>query len=197
MNAFLPPRHRLLVAVLAVLASSVLATACGDHGHHAIPWPSADASEEAGEQAPVDEMTFEVPPPPFEDPDLWPCSQCHGPGELEPNPTRRTLTLLHAEIVLRHDEQHRWCLDCHDAENRDKLRLANGTLVDFTESYRLCGQCHGTQYRDWRAGVHGRRTGSWDGAKQYLLCVNCHNSHDPGFKPLAPLPRPRRPEEIR
>jgi len=26
------------------------------------------------------------------------------------------------------------------------------------ESYRLCGQCHGTQYRDWRSGIHGKRT---------------------------------------
>ena len=31
------------------------------------------------------------------------------------------------------------------------------------------------QYRDWKAGVHGKRTGEWDGRKDYLLCVNCHN----------------------
>jgi hypothetical protein len=106
--------------------------------------------------------------------------------------------MAHEDIVLRHDEQHRWCLDCHDSEDRDRLRMANGTLVEFTQSYRLCGQCHGDKYRDWRAGVHGRRTGSWDdGHKQYLLCVECHDSHQPAFRPLEPLPPPVRPGSIR
>jgi hypothetical protein len=78
--------------------------------------------------------------------------------------------------------------------DRDKLHLASGELVDFTESYKLCGQCHGDKYRDWRAGVHGRRSGSWDGHKTYLLCVHCHNAHAPAFQPLEPLPPPARPE---
>jgi len=45
-----------------------------------------------------------------------------------------------------------------------------------------CGQCHGDKYRDWRAGIHGKRVGQWDGEKSYFLCVNCHNPHSPGFK---------------
>jgi len=105
--------------------------------------------------------------------------------------------MFHEDIHLKHDEQNRWCLDCHDARNRDQLRLANGTLVPFTESYRLCGQCHGDKYRDWRAGVHGRRVGHFDGKKQYLLCVHCHDSHAPRFRPLEPEPTPIRPEALR
>ena len=62
------------------------------------------------------------------------------------------------------------------------LRLASGDTVPFTESYRLCGQCHGDKFRDWRLGVHGKRIGRWDGQKVYFLCVNCHNPHTPGFK---------------
>ena len=58
--------------------------------------------------------------------------------------------------------------------------------MPFEESYRLCGQCHGEKYRDWRAGVHGRRVGQWNGAKRYLLCVHCHSPHQPRFKPMAP-----------
>ena len=50
---------------------------------------------------------------------------------------------------------------------------------------------------DWRAGVHGRRSGLWNGKKSYLLCVHCHNPHSPRFKPLAPEPPPRRPELLR
>jgi hypothetical protein len=142
-------------------------------------------------------MRFDVPPPPFRDPDVFPCSSCHDNKDLVTRPERRTLTMAHDDIVLHHDEEHRWCLDCHDAQDRDRLRLANGTLVRFEESYRLCGQCHGDKYRDWRAGVHGRRTGSWDGKKGYLLCVNCHWSHAPRFAPIKPLPPPSRPEAIR
>ena len=71
------------------------------------------------------------------------------------------------------------------------LRLANGTLVPFEESYRLCGQCHGDKYRDWRAGVHGRRVGSWNGEKQYLLCVHCHDSPPAGLQ--APRAHARAP----
>ena len=148
------------------------------------PAPTAPATPRAAEERP------EVPPPPFSE-GIFPCSGCHE-GQ-PPNRTRRQLTEMHDDIVLRHDEEHRWCLDCHDAANRDVLHLAGGAPVPFEESYRLCGQCHGDKYRDWRAGVHGRRTGNWDGEKQYLLCVHCHDSHSPHFKPIKPLPPPLPP----
>ena len=133
----------------------------------------------------------EVPPPPFTD-GIFPCSQCHN-KDMPANRTRRVLSDMHGDIELKHDEQHRWCLDCHDADNRDQLHLASGEPVKFEESYRLCGQCHGEKYRDWRAGVHGRRVGQWNGAKQYLLCVHCHSPHQPRFKSMAPQPAPVRP----
>jgi hypothetical protein len=138
-------------------------------------------------------VLFPVPAPPFSD-GIYPCSACH--ADQPPNPERRAL-VMHDEIVLRHDEEHRWCLDCHDAQDRDQLRLASGALVPFTESYRLCGQCHGTQYRDWREGIHGKRTGWWDGPKRYLLCVHCHNPHQPRFAAIKPLPPPVRPHFLR
>jgi len=136
---------------------------------------------------------LEVPPPPFSD-GIFPCSNCH--AGMTPDRHRRELTAMHTDIVLKHDEAHRWCLDCHDADNRDVLHLADGERVPFDESYRLCGQCHGEKYRDWRAGVHGRRTGNWNGAKTYLLCVNCHNPHQPRFHALAPKPAPRPPSRV-
>ncbi len=95
------------------------------------------------------------------------------------------------------------------------LRLASGATIPFTQSYLLCGQCHGDKLRDWRMGVHGKRVGMWNGEKTYFLCVNCHNPHSPRFKgvqqvtvdgkstvaptltPVKPEPRPRRPEEMR
>lgn len=153
--------------------------------------PPAPASQPAATAPPKGhEEHLEVPPPPFTE-GIFPCSGCH--ASMTPNRTRRTLTDFHTDIVLAHDAEHRWCLDCHDADDRDVLHLASGEKVPFEESYRLCGQCHGEKLRDWRAGVHGRRTGEWNGRKKYLLCANCHNPHRPRFEPLAPKPAPVRP----
>jgi len=152
-------------------------------------WQDVSASAPASPTGTAADL--HLPPPPFSD-GAFPCSDCHDP-EIPVNTRRRELTMAHQEIVLKHDQEHRWCLDCHDAADRDQLHLASGELVPFDESYRLCGQCHGDKYRDWRAGVHGRRTGHWDGEKSYLLCVHCHDSHQPHFKPIPPLPAPEAP----
>ncbi|MBI3273273.1 MAG: hypothetical protein HYZ53_30055 [Planctomycetes bacterium] len=137
------------------------------------------------------EGEYRVPPPPFSE-GIFPCSDCHT-GAGEGDAKRRALEAAHTEIRLEHGGEDRWCLDCHDLRERDKLRLANGTLVPFEESYRLCGQCHGDKYRDWRSGIHGKRTGYWNGPKRYLLCAHCHNPHSPRFKPIRPLPPPVSP----
>jgi hypothetical protein len=183
MNARFLARRVALIAVIAIGGAAV-ATACSQPAEHEDFPPGA-----AGNRDAEDFSAKHVPPPPISA-EMWPCTQCHDNKDLTPNPTRRTLISAHDDIQLRHDEKHRWCLDCHDAQNRDTLRLASGAPVPFERSYELCGQCHGDKYRDWRAGVHGRRTGMWNGEKQYLLCVNCHNSHAPRFKPLKPEPMP-------
>jgi hypothetical protein len=144
--------------------------------------------------APQAEDEIQVPPPPFSE-DIFPCSDCHDP-EDDVDRERRKLTLEHEGIELNHDEKNRWCLDCHNAENRDFLHLADGRLVDFKESYRLCGQCHGPTFRDWKMGIHGKRTGYWNGEKYYLLCVHCHDPHSPSFKPIHPFPAPVPPQAI-
>ena len=158
----------------------------------------AGAAHEAEERKPPKEegaaQQFPVPPPPFT-PGIFPCSECH--KEIKPNPNRRVLKDEHTNIVLNHAQGQRWCLDCHDTLNRDKLRLVSGEKISFSESYRLCGQCHGDKFRDWKVGVHGQRSGEWNGKKSYLLCAHCHNPHDPRFKPLQPLPPPVRPEDVR
>lgn len=136
---------------------------------------------------------FNVPPPPFSEEEIFPCTECH--DDPDPDTEPRELG-MHEEIQLNHGPKDRWCFDCHNPGDRDYLRLVNGTLVGFDESYKLCGQCHGTIYRDWREGIHGRRRGYWNGAKSYLLCAHCHNPHSPAFQPLKPLPPPVRPSYI-
>jgi len=176
---------------------------------------AAQASAPAAQQpaAPKKpEALVQAQPPPFSE-GIFPCSSCH--ADMKDRNRRELAFHDEQQRVFDHDAEHRWCLDCHDYENRDVLRLASGATVPFTESYRLCGQCHGDKYRDWRAGVHGKRVGQWDGDKTYFLCVNCHNPHSPGFKGvtqivvdgktttaptlelLKPEPRPRRPQEQR
>lgn len=176
-----------------VLGIAALAV-CLAAGNAAAVQQKKDKTAAAPHSPNAPEKQFAVPTPPFT-PGIFPCSECH--KEMKPNPTRRELKEEHAGIVLNHAQGQRWCLDCHDTSNRDKLRLVNGEKIGFDESFRLCGQCHGDKYRDWKVGVHGKRTGMWNGEKQYLLCVHCHNPHDPGFKPLAPMSPPTRPENVK
>lgn len=161
---------------LGLCAAGLTLGACQPAEGHETGWGGGEEAAAPG----ADKEAIEVPPPPFSD-GIFPCSDCHDPS-LPVNTKRRKLSMAHQDIELKHDAEHRWCLDCHTAGDRDKLHLASGELIDFTESYKLCGQCHGDKYRDWRAGVHGRRSGNWDGHKTYLLCVNCHSAHDPAFK---------------
>ncbi len=183
-------------------AASLVATACHPVQDHEPRWGKSAAAKQAADTtkaaAKVPATTvaalYPVAPPPFSD-GVFPCSECHGKTDVvnrTPHPVE-----FHEDIVLHHDEKNRWCLDCHDAQNRDKLHLADGRLIDFTESYRLCGQCHGPTLRNWKAGEHGKRTGMWNGEKQYLLCASCHSPHSPRFTPITPKPAPIRQEAIK
>ncbi len=155
--------------------------------------PAGPEPPPAAQPAPPASGDLQVPAPPFSE-GIYPCSQCHN-KDLPVNRTRRKLEAAHDDIALQHGPpENRWCLDCHHADRRDFLHLANGEQIDFRHSYQLCGQCHGDKFRDWRAGVHGKRTGQWNGKKEYLLCVHCHNPHSPRFKPIEPLPPPQPPQ---
>ena len=155
----------------------------------------ASGSARSGKQAvttnlPTSVVSVSVAPPTFSE-GIFPCTNCH--AEMKPDLKRRELQDEHTAIVLRHAAGQFWCLDCHHPENRDRLRLTTGEGLPFTESYRLCGQCHGKKLRDWEIGSHGRHSGHWNGAKEYLLCTHCHDPHDPPFKALTPMPPPARP----
>ena len=115
--------------VLAVLG---VAGAAGGNDTRVAPAPAKEASARPAGR-------LETPPPPFSE-GIFPCTNCH--AGMTPDRNRRTLTAMHTDIVLKHDEEHRWCLDCHDAGNRDFLHLASGERIPFEESYLLCGQCH-------------------------------------------------------
>jgi hypothetical protein len=132
-----------------------------------------------------------LPSPPMDD-EYLPCSDCH--EDEPPNPAVRELEDEHDSMEFLHGDL--WCLHCHDLEDREQLHLADGSRLGFDESWRLCTQCHPEKLPDWRAGVHGKRTGSWRGVKEYRTCVSCHNPHRPPFEKLEPEPAPLRPTQI-
>ena len=180
----------------------VLASSSG-HSSHA-----EESSEHGGGHG--DELPGEVPfDKPFEEIvgslapnteyELFPCSDCHD-EDWETDFERRELDEPHDELpgkFSNHDSENRWCLDCHAARNRDRLRLINGKLIKFNEYYRVCEQCHKKIVREWKVGVHGKRTGNWNGEKQHWQCTQCHDPHNPPFKALEPMPAPRSPLNIR
>jgi hypothetical protein len=124
--------------------------------------------------------------------DYFPCSDCH-----EDEPTNRTVRALeddHEDVALAHGDL--WCLHCHDADDRDRLHLADAAKVEFEESWRLCLQCHGHKQESWRAGVHGKRVGNWWGEREVWTCVRCHAPHAPHFQPIEPERAPKPPQQI-
>lgn len=120
-------------------------------------------------------------------PNYYPCSDCHAD-----EPTNRQVRQLedeHEDIALSHGKL--WCLHCHDADDRDRLHLADGEKVAFEESWRLCVQCHGHKQAQWLAGVHGKRVGHWWGEREVWTCVSCHQPHAPHFQAIEPMPPPQ------
>lgn len=159
----------------------------------AVPPDNQEAPPES-ESTPALGREFPVPTKPLP-PTITPCRACHGPEKDFPvNFQRREALLVHRNVKLNHGGVRVWCLDCHHPDDRNYLLpLSDGKLIAFEHSYLLCGKCHGTKYRDWRNGIHGKRTGNWNGEKTYLLCVGCHDPHSPTFKPIAPKPAPDKP----
>jgi len=178
------------VLVLLALLALVVGCLAGPVGAQ-----SGDKPQEPGKEKRVE---FPVPLKPLPK-TITPCRACHGPEkDFKILWTRQEALRVHTNVQLKHGEQRVWCLDCHHPKDRNYLLpLSDGKKITFARSYELCGKCHGTIYRDWRRGIHGKRTGNWNGEKKYHLCIHCHDPHSPKFKALAPMPPPRKPRTPR
>lgn len=131
------------------------------------------------------------------------CSTCH--STRPPNPSNRAtadLDLFHQGLQVAHGNAggngqtvgSNACLTCHNPQDYDSLRLADGQRVEFPEVMRLCAQCHGPQFRDWTHGAHGGMNGYWDlrrGGRVRNNCIDCHDPHVPKYQPVLPMPPPR------
>lgn len=122
------------------------------------------------------------------------------PKNKNPRPLIMHLDIIPDPLNLQHGKQNIWCLDCHNAKQRNMLIDNFGNPISFNEPQKLCGKCHGSSYRDWREGIHGKRIGEWrsDGKKRWFVCTECHNPHDvqqgsrhSGFGQLEPEAPPK------
>jgi hypothetical protein len=118
------------------------------------------------------------------------CNDCHSLFTSDPDTPLRLNQ--HRNIVQAHGMNDR-CFNCHDRLDRGMLALPGGETIPFTDTARVCATCHGTTYRDWQAGMHGRTIESWDRWRPEharLTCTECHDPHAPAFEPMLALPGP-------
>ncbi len=121
------------------------------------------------------------------------CTTCHS-TKSPVTITRKSEDLdeFHQGLIMEHGSLT--CLSCHNEENYDTLKLADGSEVGFEHVMQLCGQCHGPQTRDYRNGSHGGMSGYWDlsrGPRQRNACTVCHDAHAPAFPQLMPVFPPK------
>ena len=121
------------------------------------------------------------------------CSNCHANRPADPlNTTADKLDEFHQGLKVAHGNVA--CLSCHNSEDYDTLKLANGDPVEYTNVMKLCSQCHGKQANDYAHGAHGGMTGHWDltrGPRQRHNCVDCHDPHSPEFPAMTPTFKPQ------
>lgn len=121
------------------------------------------------------------------------CSTCH--ATRKPNPDNKLaadLDEFHGTIEVAHSTIS--CLSCHNPNDYDSLRLADGTRVEYANVMTLCAQCHGPEMRDFEHGTHGGMNGYWDlkrGPQTKNNCVDCHNPHSPKFPSMQPTFKPK------
>lgn len=122
------------------------------------------------------------------------CMECH--KLLQPKWRYDRPMVEHENIKLQHGN-NRFCLNCHHPTNRNAFVDYDGSEIAEADVVLMCAKCHGPIYRDWQAGVHGRKNGYWNPAKgpqTRLRCIQCHDPHQPAFQPMKPLPPLRYPD---
>jgi hypothetical protein len=120
------------------------------------------------------------------------CASCH--ANMEPNfTTRSSAQLEEFHLGLHFDHGNMTCLTCHNANNYNALRLADGTEIAYANVQSMCAQCHAPQARDFDRGAHGGMTGYWDrsrGPQVRKNCIDCHDPHAPAFPHMIPTFKP-------
>lgn len=107
------------------------------------------------------------------------CTECHSKplSEMLSDPGQQR---AHWDIKLNHaSEPTMNCATCHNGNDMNQLSSLTGNPIDFNNSYKVCMQCHNTQFKDWKGGAHGKNIGGWAKPRAAMTCANCHNPHEP------------------
>ncbi len=121
------------------------------------------------------ETVYPVPPPLVYQ-GLFPCQACHRKdirgvsSELDkrsflgkylraPDPRPRILVRMHRNINLAHADWM-WCLNCHNIDERNYLRLISGDAISFEQSYRI-GSADSATDRSTTTGNWVFTAGEW------------------------------------
>ncbi len=121
------------------------------------------------------------------------CSTCHNQRESDTQ-SRTSADLREFHTGMKFSHGNLTCLSCHNTNDYDTLKLADGQPVQYRHVMQLCGQCHGPQMKDYKHGAHGGMTGHWDltrGPRTRNNCVDCHHPHTPQFPHMRPTFKPR------
>lgn len=121
------------------------------------------------------------------------CSTCH--SVREPNfENRDTTSLNEFHQGLKVDHGKLACYACHNPDDADSLRSADGTKILYPDVMQLCSQCHGPQAASYARGAHGGMIGYWDlsrGPQIRNNCIDCHDPHAPSFPKMIVSFKPR------
>lgn len=94
----------------------------------------------------------------------------------------------HWDIKLNHaNSEIMNCATCHNGNDMNNLNTLTGENVDFNLSFKLCAQCHSSEFKDWKGGAHGKKVAGWAPPRASMTCVNCHNPHSPSFEKRWPV----------
>ncbi|MCG8473930.1 MAG: hypothetical protein MI784_00370 [Cytophagales bacterium] len=117
----------------------------------------------------------------------YPCASCHTVPLSQLALSNTDKKRAHWNIKLKHASADVMnCQTCHAPGNLNVLHSLTGKEISYDESFKNCQQCHSLQFKDWLGGSHGKRLGGWAPPVIKQTCVNCHDPHDPSFKPRWP-----------
>ena len=118
----------------------------------------------------------------------FPCANCHSKSLKEMQANRlEGVRKAHWDIHLVHaNENIMNCTTCHSEDNMNNLTSLTGKAIQINESFKLCGQCHSSQMKDWEGGAHGKELNGWAPPRIATTCVSCHNPHRPTFPKRFP-----------
>jgi len=117
------------------------------------------------------------------------CNKCHGKSsKLGIRKSSKISSDTHKNIKLIHAaKQGMNCQTCHANPSVEDLKNPNNSdKIDINYAFLSCQGCHFNQVRDWAGGAHGKRVKIWANPRMIYNCTECHDPHDPSFKPRLP-----------